>query len=101
MATNPEPARCISQIDQLLFCPSQTHALRPAWSSPRRCTSAATCQPNFSESAVVTTAVRTSFFTRLALALRRRLWRLLLAFFFPPPSASLPSLPSLPPAALP
>ena len=99
MAMNPEPAKCISKIDQLLFCPSQTHALRPALSSPRRCTSAATCQPNFSESAMVAIVVRTSFFTRRAF--RRRFGRLTFAAFrgFFLSSSSL-LLAALPPRAL-
>src|SRR6266498_46012 len=58
-AMNPKGNRCISYTDQLYAWPSQTQALRLSWSSPRRCTSAATCQPKISLLAIVATTVRT------------------------------------------
>jgi hypothetical protein len=48
MPMNPAASRCNSNSAHNAFDPSQTHALRAARSSPRRCTSAATCQPKAS-----------------------------------------------------
>src|SRR5262245_22989828 len=75
MPMNPQGSRCISNRLQLYLWPSQTYALRPARLRPRRCTSAAICQPNVSLSAMLATTVRTRLAEGGRRLLLRRFWR--------------------------